>query len=132
MNTRWSTSSHATYNCGYHFIWCPKYRKKVLIDGVDIRLKELLYQKAEEHGWIIEKMEVMPDHVHIFIKATPNDSPVFIISQLKGFTSFTLRNEYPWLKSRIPTLWTRSYYVETVGHISETTIKKYIEDQKTK
>jgi putative transposase len=55
MNTRWSTSSHATYNCGYHFIWCPKYRKKVLIDGVDVRLKELLYQKAEEHGWNIEK-----------------------------------------------------------------------------
>jgi putative transposase len=132
MNKRWSTTSHATYNCGYHFIWCPKYRKKVLIDGVDIRLKELLFQKAEEHGWTIEKMEVMPDHVHIFIKATPNDSPVFIISQLKGFTSFTLRNEYSWLKSRIPTLWTRSYYVETVGHISETTIKKYIEDQKTK
>jgi putative transposase len=77
-------------------------------------------------------MEVMPDHVHIFIKATPNDSPVFIISQLKGFSSFTLRNEFRWLKSRLPTLWTRSYYVETVGHISEATIKKYIEDQKTK
>jgi len=132
MNNRWSKSSHATYNLGFHIIWCPKYRRKVLINGVDIRLKELLIEKSLEHSWDIEIMEIMPDHVHIFIKATPNDSPVFIVSQLKGYTSFALRNEFTWLKSRIPTLWTRSYYVESVGHISEETIKKYIEDQKTK
>lgn len=114
----------------HSFIWCPKYRRKVLINGVDIRLKELLNQKATEHGWTIEKMEIMPDHVHIFIKTTPNDSPVFIISQLKGYTSFILRKEFEWLKSRLPTLWTRSYYVESIGHISEDIIKKYIEDQK--
>jgi putative transposase len=132
MDTRWAKSSHATYNCGYHFIWCPKYRRKVLINGVDIRLKELLIEKATEHGWTIEKMEIMPDHVHIFIKTTPNDSPVFIISQLKGYTSFVLRKEFEWLKSRLPTLWTRSYYVESIGHISEDIIKKYIEDQKTR
>ena len=132
MDTRWAKSSHATYNCAYHFIWCPKYRRKVLINGVDIRLKELLIEKATEHGWAIEKMEIMPDHLHIFIKTTPNDSPVFIISQLKGYTSFVLRNEFQWLKSRLPTLWTRSYYVESIGHISEDIIKKYIEDQKTR
>jgi len=132
MNKRWSTKKHATYNLGYHFIWCPKYRVDVLKDGVDIRLKELLHEKAEEHKWKIEKMEVMPDYVHIFIKTTPNDSPVFIISQLKGYTSRTLRQEFPKVKSRIPTLWTRSYYVESIGHISEKTIKKYIEEQKTR
>jgi putative transposase len=132
MNNRWKSSKHAVYNCSYHLIWCPKYRRKVLTDGIDIRLKELLLQKASEHGWIIENMEVMPDHVHIFIKATTNDSPVYIVSQLKGFTSFTLRNEFPKLKSRLPTLWTRSYYCETIGHISEKTIKKYIDEQKNK
>ncbi len=132
MDTRWAKNSHATYNCAYHFIWCPKYRRKVLINGVDIRLKELLLQKSAEHGWTIEKMEIMPDHVHIFIKTTPNDSPIFIVSQLKGYTSFVLRKEFDWLKSRLPTLWTRSYYVESIGHISEDIIKKYIEDQKTK
>lgn len=132
MDTRWKSSHHAVYNCAYHLIWCPKYRRKVLIDGIDIRLKELLNQKAKEHGWTIEKMEVMPDHVHVFIKATSNDAPVFIVSQLKGFTSFTLRKEYQKLKSKLPTLWTRSYYCETIGHISEATIKKYIEDQKNK
>jgi putative transposase len=132
MNNRWKSSKHAVYNCAYHLIWCPKYRRKVLVDGIDERLKQLLLQKASEHGWVIENMEVMPDHVHIFIKATTNDAPVYIVSQLKGFTSFTLRNEFPKLKSRLPTLWTRSYYCETIGHISESTIKKYIDEQKNK
>ena len=130
MDKRWSTSKHTVYNCGYHFIWCPKYRRKVLVDGVDLRLKELLLEKTKEHEWSIENMEVMPDHVHIFIKTTTVDAPVFVINQLKGFTSFMLRKEFPKLKSRLPTLWTRSYYCETVGHISEKTIKKYIDEQK--
>ncbi len=77
-------------------------------------------------------MEVMPDHVHLFLKASPSDSVAYIVSQLKGYTSFALRKEFSWLKKCIPTLWTRSYYVETIGHISEKTIIKYIEDQKTK
>jgi len=132
MNNRWKSTKHAVYNCAYHFIWCPKYRRKVLVDGVDDRLKELLIEKANEHGWVIEKMEVMPDHVHIFIKATTNDAPVYIISQLKGYTSYMLRNEFKKIKSRLPTLWTRSYYCETIGHISESTIKKYIDEQKNK
>ena len=132
MNKRWKSSSHSVYNCGYHIIWCPKYRRKVLTGDVEIRLKELLELKSKEHGWILEQMEIMPDHVHVFIKATPNDSPVFIVSQLKGFTSHSLRSEFPSIKSRLPTLWTRSFYVETIGHISEETIKKYINEQKTR
>jgi putative transposase len=74
----------------------------------------------------------MPDHVHIFIKTTPNDSPIFIVSQLKGYSSSMLRKEFPKLKSRLPTLWTRSYFCESVGHISQATIKKYIIEQKNK
>ena len=132
MDNRWKSSKHAVYNCAYHIIWCPKYRRKVLVNGIDVRLKELLINKSTEHGWTIENMEVMPDHVHIFIKATSNDAPVFIVSQLKGYTSFILRNEYPVLKTKLPTLWTRSYYVETIGHISESVVKRYIDDQKTK
>lgn len=132
MNARWKSTRHAVYNCSYHLIWCPKKRKKLLVNGVDIRLKELLSQKANEHGWTIEKMEVMPDHVHVFIKVTPNDSPTYVVSQLKGYSSFVLRSEFAWLKSILSTLWTRSYYVETIGHISEDTIKQYIEDQKIK
>lgn len=130
MDKRWKSSNHAVYNCGYHIIWCPKYRKKVLIGKVEIKLKKLLLQKATEHGWVIEKMEVMPDHVHLFIKATANDAPCYIVAQLKGCTSHELRKEFSELRTKIPTLWTRSYYVETIGHISEKTIKKYIEEQK--
>lgn len=132
MNERWKSTKHAVYNCSYHLIWCPKYRRKVLNHGVDVRLKELLYEQAEKHGWEIESCQVMPDHVQVFIKVTPNDSPVYVVSQLKGYTSFVLRNEFSWLKSKLPTLWTRSYYVESIGHISEETIKRYIEEQKTK
>lgn len=132
MNNRWKSSNHAVYNCGYHLIWCSKYRRKVLENEIDTRLKELLHEKSKEHGWIIENLEVMPDHVHVFIKATSNDAPVFIVSQLKGYTSFMLRKEFASLRSRLPTLWTRSYYVETIGHISQETVKKYINDQKNK
>ena len=132
MDERWKTSPGCVFNLSYHIIWCPKYRRKVLVGDVEIRLKELLTEKSKENGWEIRKMEVMPDHVHIFIKATPSDSPAHIASQLKGYTSFKLREEFPHLKKRIPTLWTRSYYVESIGHISEKTIIKYIEDQKTK
>jgi putative transposase len=132
MDKRYSAKPHATFNCSYHIIFCPKYRRKVLIGGVDIRCKELLIEKTKEHGWTIEKMEVMPDHVHIFIRATPNDAPNFIVSQLKGYTAFLLRKEFPHLKSRLPSLWTRSYFVESIGHISEDTILKYIESQKNK
>ena len=127
---RWTTSNKAVYNIAYHLIWCSKYRREVLIDGVDVRLKELLNEKAEELGVVIENLEVMPDHVHIFVKCSPVDSPHFIVQQLKGYTSRILRKEFKQLRTRIPTLWTRSYFCESVGHISEKTIKKYINNQK--
>ena len=130
MDERWKTNAGCVYNVSYHIVWCSKYRRKVLSGEVEIQLKRLLSERSAENGWQLEKMEVMPDHVHIFIKATPSDSPAHIVSQLKGYTSFKLREEFPHLKKRIPTLWTRSYYVETIGHISESTIIRYIEDQK--
>ncbi|MFN8487267.1 MAG: IS200/IS605 family transposase [Caldilineaceae bacterium] len=129
-NERWTTSNKAVYNIGYHLIWCPKYRRKVLVDKVDARLKELLIEKASALGITIETMEVMPDHVHLFIKTPPTLAPHFIVQQLKGYTSFKLRQEFPKLKSRLPTLWTRSYYCESIGHISAEMIQRYIEDQK--
>jgi putative transposase len=129
---RWTTSRTAVFNVAYHLIWCPKYRRPVLVDGVDLRLKELLIKKAKEMKLSIEKIEVMPDHVHIFIKCQPVDNPQWIVKNLKGYSSRFLRKEFPSLKSRLPCLWTRSYYCESVGHISEATVKKYIESQKDK
>lgn len=129
---RWKTSKTAVYNLSYHMIWCPKYRRKVLVGPVETRLKELLLEKADELGCTIETMAVMPDHVHLSIKTLPVHPPQYVVGQLKGYTSFVLRNEFPRLKSRLPSLWTRSYYIESVGHISESTIKQYIADQKNK
>ena len=129
---RWTTSNKAVYNLGYHIIWCPKYRRKVLTDDIAKRLCELLYKKAHEIDVKIETLEIMPDHVHLFVKASPVDSPHFIVQQLKGYSSRILRSEFQRLRSRLPTLWTRSYYVESVGHISEDTVRRYIEDQKNK
>jgi putative transposase len=129
---RYDKSRSATYNVGYHIIWCTKYRRKVLSDVIQARLKEVVEAKALELNVRIETIETMPDHVHLFVKANPVDSPHHLVKHFKGITSFTLRKEFPELKRRLPCLWTRSYYVESVGHISETVVKKYIEDQKSK
>lgn len=129
---RWKRSNKSVYNIGYHLIWCPKYRRKVLVSPVDLELKKLLIIKSKEIDVVIEKMEVMSDHIHIFVKANPTSAPHWIVQQLKGYSSFMLRKKFSSLKSRLPSLWTRSYYCESVGHISEETVKKYIEDQKGK
>lgn len=113
---RWKTSSTSVYNLGYHLIWCLKYRRKVLIGDIESRLKELLLEKADELGLVIEEMETVPNHVHLFVKTEPTDAPHFIVGQLKSYTSFHLRNEFTQLKSKLPTLWTRSYYIESADH----------------
>ena len=127
---RWTHSTTCVHNLGYHIIWCTKYRRKVLVDLISPRLKELLNQKALEIGIVIEVMEIMPDHVHLFVKSSPSSCPHWILQQLKGYTSRILRQEFPKLKSRLPSLWTRSYYIESCGHISEDVVKRYIEEQK--
>ena len=129
---RWKKSNKAVYNVGYHLIWCPKYRRKVLISPVDAELKKLLLKKAKEIKVDIEKMEILPDSVHVFVKGDPTSAPHWIVQQFKGYTSRMLREKYPFLKTKLPTLWTRSYYCESVGHISEATIKRYLEEQKNK
>lgn len=129
---RYDKSRSATYNIGYHLIWCTKYRRRVLNEAIQARAKEILNAKATELHLRIERMEVMEDHIHVFVKANPIDSPHHIVKHFKGITSFTLRKEFPELRRRLPSLWTRSYYCESVGHISESVVKKYIEDQKSK
>lgn len=130
VTERWTHSNTTVYNIGYHIIWCPKYRRKVLVGEVEARLKQLLLEKSKEIGVSIEELQIMLDHVHLFVKASPVASPHWIVQQLKGYTSHELRKEFQSLRTRLPTLWTRSYYVESCGHISEETVKKYIEEQK--
>ena len=125
---RWKHLNTTVFNLGYHLIWTPKYRKSFLIGPVKDRLEKLLYEKAEELDIDIESLEIMPDHLHLFVKPKPVHSPQFIVNQFKGYTSRHLRDEFKHL-TKVPSLWTRSYYIESVGHISEDTIKKYIEEQ---
>lgn len=128
---RYTSSAHTVYNLGYRIVFCPKYRRRVLVDGIDDRLKELFLEKAKDLDIVIERVEVMPDHVHLFIKSKPTYAVHFVVNQLKGYSSVVLRREFPKLRSRLPTLWTRSYFVESIGHISEETVKRYIEEQKS-
>ena len=120
------------YKNQFHVIFCPKYRRKVLVNGVDQRLKEILHEIAAENDVRIRSLEVLPDHVHIFFEMDPRQPLHQMIHTFKGRSSRILREEFPWLVSKLPCLWTRSYFSCTVGHINEETIKKYIEDQKGK
>ena len=117
------------YDLGYHVVWCPKYRRPVLAGPVKDRCETLIRAKAAEHGWRIIALEIMPDHVHLSVKAHPKHSPSYIANQFKGFTSRTLRAEFPHLRSRLPTLWSKSYFAATVGAVSAAMVQRYIDTQ---
>ena len=127
---RYKKPAGGVYTLHYHFVWCPKYRRKVLHGAIADRLKALLHEKADALGVAVEGLEVLPDHVHLFVAASPTDAPQYLANQFKGYTSRVLRDEFPGLKSRLPSLWSRSYYVGSSGHVSADTIQKYIEQQK--
>lgn len=127
---RYRRTSGAVFNLHLHFVWCPKYRRKVLVGEVETRLRQLLSEKASELGVEVEGLEVMPDHVHFFVAVPPTDAPQFYANQFKGYTSRVLRQEFPALRSRMPSLWSRSYYVGSAGHVSTAVIQDYIARQK--
>lgn len=126
----YKSNNNVVYSCKYHVVFCPKYRRKVLVDGVDERLKNIIHEFAAEYNVEIIELEVMPDHVHILCEVDPQFGIHKFVKWLKGRSSRILREEYPWLKSRLPTLWTNSYFVSTVGGAPLEVIKQYIEQQK--
>lgn len=130
VNKTYKTYDHMVFSCQYHVIFCPKYKRKVLVDGIDTRMKELLQEKENEYGYRVMEMEVMPDHVHLLIDIEPQRNITEIVNLIKGYTSHTLREEFPSLKKRLPTLWTRSKFISSVGAVTLEVVKKYIEDQK--
>jgi len=115
----------------YHFVWCPKYRRPVLVGKIERVFKKLIELKCKELNCEIKALEIMPEHTHLFIQANPTQSPNFLIAQIKGYTSRMLRKNFKELR-KMPTLWTRSYFVSTHGHVSNKMIQKYIEEQKGK
>ena len=130
MDKRFKSNRNVVYSCKYHVVWCPKYRRKVLVHGVDVRLKEILLEVANEFQVEIIEMEVMDDHVHILMDIDPQFGVAKVVRYMKGRSSRLLRQEFVWLKSRLPTLWTNSYFVSTVGGAPLSAIKQYIENQK--
>jgi putative transposase len=121
---------HATYQINYHLVWCPKFRRPVLAGNVGKRLSELIPEIVETIEGEVLELDVQPDHVHLFATFPPTIAINQIMHRLKGVSSHQLRKEYPWLNSRLPSLWTRSYYVGTAGDVSAETIKRYIDEQK--
>lgn len=130
MSIKYKSNKNIVYSCKYHIVWCPKYRRKVLVEGVDTRLKEILSEVATEFKSELIEMEVMPDHVHLLVECDPQFGIAKLIRYMKGRSSRYLRQEFPWLKSRLPTLWTNSYFISTVGGAPISVVKQYIENQK--
>ena len=126
---RHKTTSVSLLN--YHLIWCPKRRRRVLVNAVQVRLDGLIREVAAELDCTVLAVEIMPDHLHLFLSAPPTLAPHQIVRQIKGRSSRVLRQEFPHLL-RLPSLWTRSYFVSTAGHVSSQTIQRYIAEQRTR
>ena len=127
----YKSNNNIVYSCKYHVVFCPKYRRKVLVGEIETRFKELVQEICTEFNIDLLEMEVMPDHVHLLLEVNPQFGIHKAIKTIKGKTSRILRSEFKSLTTRIPSLWTNSYFVSTVGGAPLSIIKQYIESQKT-
>ena len=124
------TDHSIVYSCQYHVIFCPKHRRRVLQAAIAERLKTLILAKQADYGYTVLSMEVMPDHVHLLLDVDPRIGINTIVSQIKGYTSHELRQEFPPPKRRLPTLWTRNKFISTVGAVTLEVVQTDIENQK--
>ena len=131
MNVKYKSNNNIVYSCKYHVVWCPKYRRKVLVGKIETRLKEIIQETCTELSVEIIEMEIMPDHVHMLLEVDPQFGIHKAVKQIKGVSSRILRQEFKELRTKLPTLWTNSYFVSTVGGAPLEVIKQYIESQKT-
>jgi putative transposase len=126
----YKSNNNVVFSCKYHVVWCPKYRRDVLVNGADDRLKEIIHQVCSETRSAVLEMEVMPDHVHLLVEVDPQFGIHHLVKLIKGRSSRLLRQEFRWCRTRLPSLWTNSYFVSTVGGAPLEIIKQYIEQQK--
>lgn len=130
MGVRLRTKANIAFQCGYQVVWCPKYRRRVIGGPMQTRLKEIVAEVVEEKGaWLIE-MKTMADQVHLVVEVDPQFGVHRLVKAIKGRSSRVLREEFPWLKSKLPSLWTNSYFVATVGGAPLSVINRYVETQK--
>ena len=127
---QYKSNRNVVYSCKYHVVWTPKYRRSVLVNGVDERLKVILSELCNEKTCELLAVEVTADHVHLLVEVDPQFGIHTFVKLAKGRSSRILRQEFPWLKSRLPTLWTNSYFVSTVGGAPLSVIKQYVENQR--
>lgn len=130
MEKKYRTTETTVFCCRYHIIFCPKYRRKVLINRIDERFKEIVLSMQEEQNFKVLEMEVMPDHVHLLLDVDPTVGVNILVSRIKGKTAHILCKEFPEIRRKLPTLWTRSKFIATVGSVSLDTVKEYIKNQK--
>jgi putative transposase len=122
-------TKHVTYKIAYHFVWCPKYRQQILVGEVAQFVDEEIRRLCQENSWTIGGLHVQEDHVHVFLSALPSMAPSLIANTLKGITARQVFKRFPEVKKQVwgGSFWSRSYYVATVGAMTESTVKKYIE-----
>ena len=130
MNREYKTKHHIKYSCKYHIVFCPKYRRKVLDNGIDSYLKEVIPAIAREYNCEVIEMEVMPDHIHILIEIDPDYSVLDIVRHIKRKTARGIKDTFPYMEKRLPNIWTRSSFISSVGGAPLEMIKQYIENQK--
>lgn len=128
---KYHSSRNIVFNCQYHIIFCPKYRRKILVGDIEKRLKEIIIEIAKETEVKIIEMETDCDHIHILAQIHPQLGVNKFVKLIKGRSSRILREQFPELKRKLPTLWTNSYFVSTVGGAPLEVIKQYIENQQT-
>jgi putative transposase len=126
----YKSNRHIVYSSKYHVVWCPKYRRKVLVGAVAKRLERILKTLCTEMKVDLLALEIRPDHVHLLVEVDPQFGVHRLVKRLKGHTSHALRLEFPALKSRLPTLWTHAYFLSTVGGAPRSVIPQYVENQK--
>ncbi len=127
---QYKSNNNITYSCKYHVVWCPKYRRDVLVGDVEKRLKTIIADVCQKRDAELIELETMPDHVHLLVEVDPQYGIHRLIKEIKGLSSRLLRSEFKHLTTRMPTLWTNSYFVSTVGGAPLSVIKQYIENQK--
>jgi putative transposase len=128
--SKYKSNRNVVYSCKYHVVWCPKYRRSVLNDFVQKELKSIIEEVCGLRRSEILAVELMPDHVHLLVEVDPQYGIHKLIKEIKGKSSRILRQRFPHLRSRLPTLWTNSYFVSTVGGAPLSVIKQYVENQK--
>ncbi|HGF7951784.1 TPA: IS200/IS605 family transposase [Enterococcus faecium] len=132
MDNEYRHSKTTVSLVNYHFVFCPRYRRKIFVNSeVDARFKALVQEIAKENEWNIIAIETDKDYCHLLINVQPTYSPSKIMKIIKGKTSRIIRQEFEHL-SKMPSVWTRSYFVSTAGNVSSEIIKRYVENQRTR